>query len=182
MLPRLSSTAIIVGLAALQALSFASCKRPSADTPPLAAAEQKTTSTEAAGEKLHWEENLAKAVQQAQDTGKLVLLNFTGTSWCPPCLAMEKETFSTPEFAEYARRKLVLAKVEFPDPVDFPEDALKLATQYLGDDLKLPTYVLLDGKGKNLGQTGYQPGPEAFMAQLEKIALTAGVSPAAAAQ
>jgi thiol:disulfide interchange protein len=150
----------------LSALAYAACNKPDVASPQ-AATPEATPGPVAV--KLQWEENLGKAVQEAQRTGKVVLLNFTGTTWCPPCVAMEKETFSTREFADYAERKLVLAKVEFPDPVDYPKDALKLAERYLGSELKIPTYVVLDSEGKTLGKTGAQPGPEAFMAQLEKI-------------
>lgn len=61
-----------------------------------------------------WLTDAAKAQAQAKAEKKLVLLDFTGSDWCGWCIKLNKEVFSKPEFAEYAKKNLVLVEVDFP--------------------------------------------------------------------
>ena len=45
-----------------------------------------------------WTTSVPDAEKQAQKEHKLVLLDFTGSDWCPPCRELETETFSNSEF------------------------------------------------------------------------------------
>jgi thiol-disulfide isomerase/thioredoxin len=120
-----------------------------------------------------WGFDLPTALTQARSANKLVLLDFTGSDWCPWCIKFDQEVLSTPKFAAYAGRKLELVKVDFPRRVKLPDvlqrDNDALAKQFNVDGF--PTYVLLNAAGKELGrQTGYAPGgPDAFIAELEKF-------------
>src|SRR4030095_1895326 len=67
----------------------------------------------AAGE-LNWMTDMAAAQKKAKDEKKLVLMDFTGSDWCGWCIKLNKEVFSTKEFAEYAKKKLVLVEVDLP--------------------------------------------------------------------
>lgn len=121
---------------------------------------------------LNWLTDAAKAQTQAKTESKLVLLDFTGSDWCGWCIKLNKEVFSTPEFAEYAKKNLVLVEVDFPRKKAL-SDAQKKANQALQDKYKIegyPTLILLDGNGRKAGELGYLPGgPKAFIAALEKI-------------
>ena len=61
-----------------------------------------------------WLTDLPKAQAQAKEEKKMVLLDFTGSDWCGWCIKLHNEVFSKPEFAEYARKNLVLVEVDFP--------------------------------------------------------------------
>ena len=61
-----------------------------------------------------WLTDLPKAQAQAKAEKKIVLMDFTGSDWCPPCKALHKNVFSTQEFQEYAAKNLVLVEVDFP--------------------------------------------------------------------
>ena len=118
-----------------------------------------------------WGTDLPDALNQARSDNKMVLLDFTGSDWCPWCIKFDQEVLSKDEFASYAGSKLVLVKLDFPRHT--PQDAtLKQANQELYQRFNVdgyPTYILLDSSGKELGrQVGYRPGgPSAFIAELD---------------
>jgi protein disulfide-isomerase len=124
------------------------------------------------GEKLNWLTNFEAAQAQARAGKKMLLINFTGSDWCPPCLMLERDVFKQPEFAEYAAKNLVLLMIDFPrlKMQSLEESAAnrKLAERY--EIYGFPTIVLLDSSGKEIGQLGYMPGgPKPFITAIEKL-------------
>ena len=61
-----------------------------------------------------WLTDFPKAQAQAKKDSKLVLMDFTGSDWCPWCIKLHNEVFTTPEFTEYAKKNLTLVQVDFP--------------------------------------------------------------------
>ncbi len=128
--------------------------------------------------KLHWLTDFGAAKAEARTQKKTLLVNFTGSDWCPPCMAMEKTVFSQPEFVAYASKNLVLMEVDFPRrKKQAPELAAanqKLASEYGVDGF--PTIGILDPDGKPLGALGYRPDitVESFIAEIEKLRSAAG--------
>ena len=120
-----------------------------------------------------WLNDYKKAQEEAKANNKLLLLNFTGSDWCGWCIKFDKEVWSQPQFKDYARDNLVLVELDFPRRKDQPAEVKKqnvqLAQQY--EVLGFPTIVVLNGNGQKLWQfDGYFPGgPEAFIAQLQKL-------------
>ena len=140
---------------------------------PQRAAEADSTPTESAGQTsdLSWGTDLPAALNQARSEKKMVLLDFTGSDWCPWCIKFDHEVLDTDSFATYAQNKLELVLVDFPRTKP-QSDSLKQANQDLARRFGVdgyPTYVLLDYKGKELGrQVGYaEGGPDAFVAELD---------------
>lgn len=62
-----------------------------------------------------WSTDLEKAFAQAKAEKKSVLVEFTGSDWCPPCIAMRKNVFSTKEFVSAASKKYILVELDFPN-------------------------------------------------------------------
>jgi thioredoxin-related protein len=124
-----------------------------------------------AGE-LQWLTDVPKAQEKAKAEQKLVMMDFTGSDWCPWCIKLNKEVFSTPEFVEYANKNLVPVEVDFPNKKKQPAE-LKKANQDLQKKYGVkgfPTVVVLDSTGKKLGELGYEPGgPKAFIKELDKL-------------
>ena len=125
--------------------------------------------------KTTWLTNFETAQARARSEKKLLLINFTGSDWCPPCIMLERQVFSQPEFKEYAAQHLILLEVDFPRRKELSEEQkaanAKLAEQY--GIYAFPTVVVLDSNGKALGQLGYmRGGPKTFIAALEKLAAT----------
>jgi len=123
-------------------------------------------------EELKWLTDAKKAQEQAKVEKKLVLLDFTGSDWCGWCIKLQKEVFSKPQFAEYAKKSLVLVEVDFPRRKKLSEEQQK-ANMALQEKYKIqgyPTIVVLDGDGKKIGELGYvEGGPKAFLAELDKV-------------
>jgi thioredoxin-related protein len=125
--------------------------------------------TEAAD--LSWGTDLPKALIEAKAEQKLVLMDFTGSDWCPACILFHDQVAMSPKFAAYAKTNLVLIVVDFPNKVP-QSDALKSANMALQKKYEVegfPTLVLLNADGKELGrQLGYDSsGAEAFIAKVE---------------
>lgn len=119
-----------------------------------------------------WLTDYKQAQSEAKQNKKLMLLNFTGSDWCPWCIRLDREVFSKPEFQEYAKKNLVLLELDFPRMKQIT-DSEKLQNQTLAREYQIegfPTIVVLDSDGKQVGALGYMPGgPTAFIAELEKI-------------
>ena len=99
-----------------------------------------------------WETDYAKALETAKRENKRVLVDFTGSDWCGPCIQLNKRVFSRSEFIEYAEKNLVLVEIDYPQRKK-QSDALvkqneRLAQQYQIEEKGYPTLVLLDPAGK----------------------------------
>ncbi len=127
---------------------------------------------QAGAQDLPWLTDLPKAQAKAKEEKKLVLMDFTGSDWCPWCIKLTKEVFSQPEFADYAKKNLVLVEVDFPRKKQQSAE-LKKANQALEEKYKIkgyPTIVVLDSEGKKVGELNYEPGgAKPFIAELEKL-------------
>src|SRR6266436_3885065 len=129
------------------------------------------TFLQAGAAELDWQTDLSKAQAQAKKENKLVMLDFTGSDWCGWCIKLNAEVFSKPEFEEYAKKNLVLVEVDFPRKKKLSEEQKK-ANNALQAKYKIegyPTIIVLDGEGKQVGQTGYKPSPKQFIEDLEKM-------------
>lgn len=119
-----------------------------------------------------WLTDYKKAQEEAKANHKLVLLDFTGSDWCGWCIKLNKEVFSKPEFKDYAGKNLVLVEVDFPR-----KKPLSVETRKQNEELAgrygvqgFPTIIVLNSDGEKVGELGYMPGgPEAFIAELEKL-------------
>jgi len=89
-----------------------------------------------------WLTDMPKALTQAQAEHKIVLADFTGSDWCVWCKKLEKDTLSTPEFADYAGKNLVLVRVDFPNHATQSDD-LKAANAALAAKYNVQGYPTL---------------------------------------
>lgn len=122
---------------------------------------------------VQWSTDLPAAQAQAKKDKKIVLMNFTGSDWCGWCKKLQAEVFTTKEFDAYAKDKLVLVEVDFPNQKK-QSAALKKANEALQEKYKatgFPTIVALNGEGKEVWrQVGYMPGgTKAWIAKLDSL-------------
>ena len=107
-----------------------------------------------------WQTDYAKALETARAQNKRVLLDFTGSDWCGPCIELNKRVFSSKEFRAYAEKNLIFVEVDYPrgkkQSARLVKQNEKLAQQYGIDRKGYPTLVLLDSSGRKLRElTGY---------------------------
>ncbi|NBP68994.1 MAG: thioredoxin family protein, partial [Cytophagia bacterium] len=55
-----------------------------------------------------------EAQTQARQEQKLILLNFSGSDWCAPCIKMKQEVFESAVFSDLAAQQLILVRADFP--------------------------------------------------------------------
>jgi len=121
---------------------------------------------------LTWQTDLPKAQAQAKTEKKLVMLDFTGSDWCPWCMVLKQEVFAQPEFVEYAKKNVVAVEVDFPrrKKLSAAQNEANAALEKKYEIQGYPTIIVLDGEGRTVGELSYQPGgPKAFIAALEKL-------------
>lgn len=61
-----------------------------------------------------WASNLDSAKTQSVQENKCILLNFSGSDWCGPCIKMRKEILTSEYFLKYATDHLILLNADFP--------------------------------------------------------------------
>lgn len=121
---------------------------------------------------LKWLTSVPDASAQAKKESKLVFLNFTGSDWCSWCKKLDEEVFSKSEFADYAKKNVVLVEVDFPISKKL-DPALVTANDALKDKYKIngfPTLIVLKPDGTVVWkQEGYlEGGPKAVIAKLDE--------------
>ena len=102
-----------------------------------------------------WQTNFEAAKQIAKDKHQLILLNFSGSDWCGPCMRMKKEIFENADFTAMADADLVLVNADFPrSKKNQLEKNLVTQNEALAEKYnpegKFPFTVLLDANGKVL--------------------------------
>ena len=122
---------------------------------------------------LTWSTNFDEALIQSQESHKQILINFSGSDWCGPCIRLRKEILETDIFEKYAKDHLILVRADFPRQKAhrLPAAQIKLneslAERY-NPDGKFPYTVLVDEKGKVLRYWDGFPNesPEKFVQEL----------------
>ena len=61
-----------------------------------------------------WHYNYEEALHLAQNEHKYVLLNFSGSDWCGPCIRMHKEILESEGFQKFADSTLIMVNANFP--------------------------------------------------------------------
>ena len=134
-----------------------------------------TAAASAAG--VEWMSDLEAAKAKAAQEKKPLLIEFTGSTWCPPCKALKAQVLGTPEFEAFARDK-VLVMLDYPPARDRTPEKVKANPQLaalmaLKDKYQapgFPTMVLLDASGKQQAKVvGYDgKGPKGYLEQFTK--------------
>lgn len=93
------------------------------------------------------------AQKTAKDKHQLILLNFSGSDWCIPCIKMRKEIFENANFKEMSDSLLVFVNADFPRSkknqvsMDIRKENEKLAEIY-NPNGAFPYTLLMDADGK----------------------------------
>jgi thioredoxin-related protein len=123
-----------------------------------------------------WLYSLDEAKQIAKKENRYILLNFSGSDWCGPCIRMRKEIFDNNVFIKMADSSLVLVNADFPrmkkNQLSIVQQAInnRMADQYNANG-KFPFTVLLDANGKVLKEWDGFPSlkPEQFCSEIKSI-------------
>lgn len=120
-----------------------------------------------------WTTDFSKAKTEATEKSKYILLNFSGSDWCGPCMKLKKEVLDSEEFLKFAEDKLVLVRADFPRNKKnklSPEQTKQneaLAEKY-NNEGKFPLTVLINADGKVVKTwDGYSPSMSITTIEME---------------
>lgn len=124
-----------------------------------------------------WLGDFNEATSEAAKTHKLILINFSGSDWCGPCIRERKEILENSAFTDYADGHLVLVRADFPRQKknqlskEQTQRNEALADKY-NPDGKFPYTLLVDEHGKVLKDwDGFPNVPAAqFVAEINNVA------------
>jgi thioredoxin-related protein len=100
-----------------------------------------------------WQTDFETAKKVAREKDRYILLNFSGSDWCAPCIRLRKEVFDSDDFSKLADNSLVLFNADFPrnKKNQLPKEIQKrnegLADLY-NPSGKFPFTLLLTPEGK----------------------------------
>lgn len=122
-----------------------------------------------------WHSNYQAAREQAKETDKPLLMVFSGSDWCKPCIMLREQILVKPEFSDWARAHVVCITLDFPSQ---KKNKLPQYQQQQNDSLAerfnpagvFPLVVIIDKDENILGTTGYKDiTPVEYIGELEKI-------------
>mgnify|MGYP001036751240 CR=1 FL=1 len=109
----------------------------------------------------NWQLDLEQAKLEAKKHQKQILLVFSGSDWCGPCIKLDQEIWQTAVFKKHAEANLILVKADFPK-----RKGNKLSENQAIKNAKLaekynpkgyfPLVILLNDKGEELNMLGYK--------------------------
>ena len=101
-----------------------------------------------------WQTDFEAAKKQATDANKTIIVVFSGSDWCAPCIKLDKNIWQSDAFKTEAANNWVLVKA------DFPRKKGKLSADIITRNKELagiynkqgvfPKMVLLNANGKIL--------------------------------
>jgi thiol-disulfide isomerase/thioredoxin len=110
------------------------------------------------------------SVLSATETKRPVLLIFSGSDWCAPCIRFEKNILSESSFLSFANESLTIIKADFPQRKKISDDQKKqneaLAEQYNPKGL-FPHVVLLGADHSIIATLTYSnQSPDEFISEI----------------
>ncbi len=109
----------------------------------------------------NWKATFEDAKNQALAENKNIVLVFSGSDWCAPCIKLDKTVWQSQEFKKESETNWVIYKADFPKKKanqlhsTLAETNKKLAEKY-NQSGNFPLVVLLDKSGNVLGMEGYK--------------------------
>lgn len=119
-----------------------------------------------------WMTNAEEAFALAHENDMPVMMVFSGSDWCKPCIQLTREVFESDVFREYAADKFILLRIDFPRArknrlaPDLQQQNNALAERW-NPHGEFPLVVVFSSDREVLFTTGYRTGgPEAYVQHL----------------
>ncbi|MDP5232080.1 MAG: thioredoxin family protein [Cellulophaga sp.] len=123
----------------------------------------------------NWYKNFEEAQKESTTSNKTLILVFSGSDWCAPCIKLDKDIWQSSEFINYAAEHYILYKADFPRrkgnqlSEEIVVENKNLAEKYNTKGY-FPLVLVLNKKGEILGETGYQKvTPKAYISTLNSF-------------
>ena len=105
--------------------------------------------------KLNWETTYTNALKRSKNENKPVLIYFTGSDWCGPCIKLDKELFHTDKFKKISNEFLILLEVDSPRRKDLLSQEKISENIYLKNKYKInsfPTLLFVNFRGRKIAE------------------------------
>lgn len=123
----------------------------------------------------NWLTSFEEAKSIASIENRKIVLVFSGSDWCGPCIKLDNEIWKTDEFQSYAKKNFVMIRADFPRrkknalSIDQQNHNNKLAEAYNKNGY-FPLVVVFDSAGKRIGETGYKKKtPKEYIEIMESL-------------
>ena len=124
--------------------------------------------------------NFEEAAERASEEGKRLMMVFSGSDWCKPCIQLRKEILESSEFRTFQKDHLVVLELDFPHR---KKDALskeqvahneRMADKFNPKGL-FPLVLLFDISQKSFQPISYKKAmsPNDFLDKIETVQMTA---------
>ena len=122
-----------------------------------------------------WNYNFEDAKALAKEQNKDIVIIFSGSDWCAPCIRLDKNIWQSDAFKKEATEKWILVKANFPrkkaNQLSEEQEThnRNLAEKYNVEG-SFPLVVLLDKDGKVLGKMGFKNvAPEEYIKMMHAL-------------
>lgn len=122
-----------------------------------------------------WQATFSDAVSVSVREKKPIVLVFSGSDWCAPCIKLERNIWQSKEFMAYSKENYVLYRADFPRKKsnqlasDITEQNRELAETYNPKGY-FPLVVVLSPNKEVLGTTGYKNStPDAYISLINSF-------------
>ncbi|WP_420319996.1 thioredoxin family protein [Flagellimonas sp.] len=120
-----------------------------------------------------WQESFDEALELASTESKPIVLVFSGSDWCAPCIRFKRSILDSQDFTDYASANYVLYNADFPRkkknelPLEKSNTNKSLAQRFNPSGY-FPLVVVLDKEKTVLGKTGFdrRTSPKEFISLL----------------
>jgi thioredoxin-related protein len=110
-----------------------------------------------------WLDDWQTAQQMAEARQRPILLVFSGSDWCRPCMKLEQEVWDNLSFQDFASDQLILLRADFPrSRRNRLSDVQMTKNEQLAERFNpqgvFPKILLLTSDGKRIDEWGYLAG------------------------
>ena len=121
------------------------------------------------GQAQNWQTDFEQAKKIATDQDKNIIIVFSGSDWCAPCIKLDKNIWQSEAFKKEATQEWIVVRADFPRKKanelskDQTDHNRKLAEKFNLEG-SFPLVVILDKNGKVLGKMGFKNvSPEEYI-------------------
>lgn len=122
-----------------------------------------------------WQDDFNTALAKSAQEDKPLVLVFSGSDWCAPCIKLDRTIWQSEEFKDHAAQNYVLYKADFPRKKKNRLSSLtldknkELAERYNPKGY-FPLVMVLDKDANVLGTSGYERlGPKKYIQLLDSF-------------
>jgi thioredoxin-related protein len=122
-----------------------------------------------------WKLDFEEAKKLANGENKNIVIIFSGSDWCAPCIKLDRNIWQSEAFKKAADEKWIIVKADFPrKKANQLESAQMTKNRKLAEKYNMegsfPLVVVADKSGKVLGKMGFKNvSPEEYVKMIHAV-------------